>query len=185
MAIFAAAFTVSQSSDCTTLTLTDTSNYNTIASPSANSNGYATSSFDVREFVISNSNYEAVTSLSMFNGDLNVTYALTSDQWLSVDLQLFLDTDPAPLTASYDVTHSVLSTCFLETCFAGLVAEAECGCGCGTGSCTCNNTQSDTVLLLQFIRAAQIFAQYSNPVLAQKQLDAGTAVCEANENNNN
>jgi len=183
MAIFAASFTVDQSADCTTLTFTDTSNYNTIASPSANSNGYATSSFDVRQFVISNSNYEAVTSLPMYDGDLNVTYALTSDQWLSVDLQLFLDTDPAPLTASYSNTHSVLSTCFLETCFAELVAETECGCGCSNGSCSCDNIQSDKVLLLQFIKAAQIFSEYSNPVLAQKQLDAGTAVCNANESN--
>ena len=178
MAVFAESFTVAQSADCTTLTFTDTSNYIT------NDEGYATSSFDIREFVISNSNYEAVTSLSMADGDLDVTFALTSDQWLSVDLQLFLDTDPAPLTASYIETHSVLSTCFLETCFADLVAETECACGC-TGSCGCDNAQSDKVLLLQFIRAAQIFAQYSNPVLAQKQLDAGTAVCQANENNNN
>jgi len=180
MAIFAPAFTVSQSSDCTTLTFTDTSNYIT------NNEGYATSSFDNRQFVISNSNYEALTSLPMADGDLDVTYALTSDEWLSVDLQLFLDGNTTT-TPDYTVTHSVLSTCFLELCFSELVAATEsgCSCGCGGGSCTCDNTQNDKVLLLQFIRAAQIFAQYSNPVLAQKQLDAGTAVCQANENNNN
>ena len=67
-----------------------------------------------------------------------------------------------------------------------LVAATESGCSCGCGgACGCDNTQSDKVLLLQFIKAAQIFSQYSNPVLAQKQLDAGTAVCNANENNNN
>jgi len=183
MAIFAASFTVDQSSDCTTLTFTDTSNYNTIASPSANSNGYSVSSFDNRQFVISNSNYEAVTSLPMYGNDLDVTYALTSDQWLSVDL-LLTNTSPA---RSASAVHSVLSTCFLELCFSELVAATEsgCSCGCASGSCTCDNTQNDKVLLLQFIRAAQIFAQYSNPVLAQKQLDAGTAVCQANQNNNN
>lgn len=177
MAIFAASFTVDQSADCSTLTFTDTSNYVT------NNENYATTSFDVRQFVISNSNYDVVATLPMFNGDLNVTYALTSDEWLSVDLQLFLDTDPAPLTASYSNIHSVLSTCHLETCFAELVAETECGCGCNGGSCSCDNTQNDKVLLLQLIKAAQIFSEYSNPVLAQKQLDAGTALCNANENN--
>ena len=180
MAEFAASFTVSQSADCTTLTFLDTSNYGT------NTEGYATSSFDTREFVIENSNYEAVTSLSMADGDLDVTYTLSADQWLNVKLDLFLDTDPAPLTASYEAVHNVLSTCFLELCFSELVAATESGCSCGCGgACGCDNTQSDKVLLLQFIKAAQIFSQYSNPVLAQKQLDAGTAVCNANENNNN
>jgi hypothetical protein len=37
--------------------------------------------------------------------------------------------------------------------------------------------------LLQYIRAAEIFAEYSNPVAAQKQLDAGTALVQANLNN--
>jgi hypothetical protein len=180
MATFAASFTVNQSADCTTLTFLDTSNYLT------NTQGYATSSFDTRQFVISNSNYTPLTSLSMADGDLDVTYALTSDEWLSVELQLFLDGN-ATTAADFTATHSVLSTCFLEICFSELVAATEsgCACGCGGGSCTCDNTQNDKVLLLQFIRAAQIFAQYSNPVLAQKQLDAGTAVCQANQNNNN
>ena len=120
----------------------------------------------------------------MADGDLDVTYALTSDEWLSVELQLFLDGNSTNIP-DYTATHSVLSTCFLELCFSELVAATEsgCACGCGGGSCTCDNTQSDKVLLLQFIKAAQIFAQYSNPVLAQKQLDAGTALCQANENN--
>lgn len=181
MAIFAAAFTVAQSADCTTLTFLDTSNYNTIASPSANTSSIAVSSFDTREFIVSDSNYSVIDTIALTGGALSGSYALSADAWLSVELSL-TNVSPA-LSAS--VTHSVLSTCFLETCFADLVAEAECVCGCGTGSCTCNNTQSDIVLLLQFIRAAQIFAQYSNSVLAQKQLDAGTALCQANENNNN
>jgi hypothetical protein len=182
MAIFAAAFTVSQSSDCTTLTFLDTSNYNTIASPSANTSSIAVSSFDTREFIVSDSNYSVIDTIALTGGALSGSYALSADAWLSVELSL-TNVSPA-LSAS--VTHSVLSTCFLELCFAELVAATECGCGCGGGSsCTCDSTQNDKVLLLQFIRAAQIFAEYSNPVLAQKQLDAGTAVCQANENNNN
>lgn len=181
MAIFAAAFTVSQSSDCTTLTFLDTSNYNTIASPSANTSSIAVSSFDTREFIISDSNYSVIDTIALTGGALSGSYALSADAWLSVELSL---TNVSPVRSASAV-HSVLSTCFLELCFAELVAETECGCGCGSGSCTCDSTQNDKVLLLQFIRAAQIFAEYSNPVLAQKQLDAGTAVCQANENNNN
>jgi hypothetical protein len=182
MAIFAAAFTVSQSSDCTTLTFLDTSNYNTIASPSANTSSIAVSSFDTREFIVSDSNYSVIDTIALTGGALSGSYALSADAWLSVELSL-TNVSPA-LSAS--VTHSVLSTCFLELCFSELVAATESGCSCGcAGACGCDNSQSDKVLLLQFIRAAQIFAEYSNPVLAQKQLDAGTAICQANENNNN
>ena len=183
MAVFAASFTVAQSADCTTLTFLDTSNYNTIASPSANEDGIAVSSFDTREFIISDSNYSVIDTVGLTGGALTGSYALTSDAWLSVELSL---TNASP-ALDETATHSVLSTCFLELCFSELVAATEsgCACGCGGGSCTCDNTQNDKVLLLQFIRAAQIFAQYSNPVLAQKQLDAGTAVCQANENQNN
>jgi hypothetical protein len=179
MAIFAASFTVSQSSDCTTLTFLDTSNYNTIASPSANTDSIAVSSFDTREFIISDSNYSVIDTIALTGGALTGSYALSADAWLSVELSL---TNASPVRSASAV-HSVLSTCFLELCFAELVAETECGCGCNGGSCSCDNTQSDKVLLLQFIKAAQIFSEYSNPVLAQKQLDAGTAVCNANENN--
>lgn len=177
MAVFAASFTVSQSADCTTVTFTDTSNYIT------NDEGYATSSFDTRQFIVSDSNYDVIDTIALTGGALTGSYALSADAWLSVDLSL---TNASP-SLDYSVTHSVLSTCFLELCFSELVAATEsgCACGCGGGSCTCDNTQNDKVLLLQFIKAAQIFAEYSNPVLAQKQLDAGTAVCNANENNNN
>lgn len=174
MAIFAAAFTVQQSADCTTLTLTDTSNYVT------NDQAYTTASFDVREFKLYNSIGELVDTLSMADGDLNVTYTLIQDEWLSAVLELTLD---GSVVVDYTVTHSILSTCFLKLCFSELVAESECGCGCSGGSCGCaDSTCNDTVRLLQYIKAAEIFAEYSNAPLAQKQLDAGTALCEANHN---
>lgn len=174
MAVFAASFTVSQSADCTTLTFTDTSNYVT------NDEGYAISSFDTREFIISDSNYDVIDTISLTGSAVTGSYAISADAWLSVDLSL---TNASP-SLDYSTTHSVLSTCFLELCYSELVANTECGCSCG-GSCTCDSTQSNKVLLLEFIKAAEIFSEYSNPVLAQKQLDAGTAVCNANENNNN
>lgn len=180
MAIFAASFTVTQSADCTTLTFVDTSNYNT------NDEGYAPSSFVTRQFVIKNSNYEPVETLPLTGSVLTAAETLTQDEWQSVELQLFLVGNTGDIP-DYTETHSVLSTCFLELCYSQLVADTEssCACGCAGSACSCNSTQSDKVLLLEFIKAAQIFSQYSNPVLAQKQLDAGTAVCNANENNNN
>jgi len=180
MAVFAASFTVAQSADCTTLTFTDTSNYNTLAAPSANEDSIAVSSFDTREFIISDSNYDVIDTISLSGGALTGSYAISADAWLSVDLSL---TNESP-ARSASAVHSVLSTCFLELCYSELVANTECGCSCA-GSCSCDSTQSNKVLLLEFIKAAQIFSEYSNPVLAQKQLDAGTAVCNANENNNN
>lgn len=175
MAIFAAAFTVQQSADCTTLTLTDTSNYIT------NDQSYTTASFDAREFKLYNSIGTLVDTLSMADGDLNVNYTLVQDEWLKVVLELTLD---GSTIINYTVTHNVLSTCFLKLCFSELVAQSECGCGCSGGSCNCaDSTCNDKVRLLEYIKAAEIFAEYSNAQLAQKQLDAGTALCQANENN--
>jgi hypothetical protein len=181
MAVFAAAFTVAQSSDCTTLTFTDTSNYNTVSSPTANDNGIAVSSFTSatgRQFIISDSNYDVISTLSMTGGALTANFALTSDSWLSVDLNLIQS------PSQYTVNHSVLSTCFLTQCFAELVSETDCGCGCNTSNCNCDSVNSDKTRLIQIIKAAEIFAEYSNPPLAQKQLDAGTAICQANESTN-
>lgn len=174
MAVFAASFTVSQSSDCTTLTFTDTSNYVT------NDQGFAVSSFDSRQFVVSNSDGDVVDTIALTGGALTGSYTITQDYWLSVELEL---TNTSPVR-NYTSTHSVLSTCYLELCYAELVAATECDCGCnGGGSCSCDSTQNDKVRLLEYIKAAEIFSEYSNPVLAQKQLDAGTALCQANENN--
>lgn len=179
MAIFTASFTVAQSADCTTLTFTDTSNY------LDNTSGINLASFGVRQFVVKDSNYQIVDTIVIEGDSLSGIETLTQDEWQSVELQLFLVGNVTE-TPDYTATHSVLSTCFLELCYSTLVADTEsgCACGCSGGSCNCNNTQSNKILLLEFIKAAQIFSQYSNPVLAQKQLDAGTAVCNANENNN-
>ena len=86
MAVFAASFTVDQSADCTTLTFTDTSNYNTIASPSANTSSIAVSSFDTREFIVSDSNYDVIDTIALTGSALSGSYALSADAWLSVAL---------------------------------------------------------------------------------------------------
>jgi len=175
MATFASTqdFTVSQSADCTTLTLTDISNY------TSNDEGWLIGNFTNRKFLIYDSDGVLVTTINL--GSLLIaTYTLTVDKMLSVTLSCTPPTGPALLK-----THSVLSTCFLQLCFAELVANTECGCGgsCGCSSSGCENTDSDKLKLLQYIKAANIFAEYSNPVLAQKQLDAGQLICDANENN--
>lgn len=172
MAVFAASFTVSQSADCNTLSFVDTSNYNN------NTSGINMGSFITREYLVSNSDSQLIATLPLTGGALTGTYALSADAWLSVELNL------ETASTSYTETHSVLSTCHLELCYAELVAETECSCGCNGGSCSCgSSTSNDKVRLLEYIKAAEIFSEYSNPVLAQKQLDAGTALCDANENN--
>jgi hypothetical protein len=172
MAVFAASFTVSQSADCDTLTFVDTSNY------VGNTSGITMASFTSRQYLVSNSDSQLIATIPLTGGALTGTYALSADAWLSVELNL------VTASTSYTETHSVLSTCYLQTCYAELVAETECGCGCNGGSCNCgDSTSNDKVRLLEYIKAAEIFSEYSNPVLAQKQLDAGTALCNANENN--
>lgn len=172
MAIFAASFTVSQSADCTTLTFTDTSNY------VDNDEGFIISDFEVREFIIKDSNYDTVDNIALLDEAVTGSYSISADVWSSVELNLEL---PAS-AGDYTATHSVLSTCYLEKGYSELVANTESGCGCGS-SCSCDSTSNDKVLLLEYIKAAEIFSEYSNPVLAQKQLDAGTALLNANENN--
>ncbi len=176
MAVFAASFTVSQSADCSTLTFVDTSNY------IGNDSGLNINSFTTREYLVSNSDSQLIATIPLTGGALSGTYALSADAWLSVELNLELALNTPP--TAYVETHSVLSTCYLEKCYAELVADTECGCGCNGGSCNCgDSTSNDKVRLLEYIKAAEIFSEYSNPVLAQKQLDAGTALCNANENN--
>ena len=173
MAVFAASFTVSQSADCSTFTFVDTSNYGT------NDQGVQKPDFSTREFLVYDYNLQPVSTLPLTGNAVSATYSLSADQWLSVELNL---EGMAPVS-TYTETHSVLSTCYLELCYAELVADTECGCGCNGGSCNCDSTSNDKVRLLEYIKAAEIFSEYSNPVLAQKQLDAGTALCDANENN--
>lgn len=175
MATFASTqdFTVSQSADCTTLTFTDISNY------TSNDEDWVIGDFTDRKFLVYDSDGVLVDTIEL-GLLLSATYTLTVDQMLSVTLSC-----TPPAEAALLKTHSVLSTCFLQLCYAELVANTECGCGgsCGCSSSGCENTDSDKVKLLQYIKAADIFAEYSNPVLAQKQLDAGQLICEANENN--
>ena len=176
MATFASTqeFTVAQSADCTTYTLTDTSNYTT------NNEGYTINSFSNRSFLIYDSTNTLIDTINL-GLNLTATYTLTQDEMLII----VLSCTPTSTGVAITKSHSVLSTCFLELAFAEIVSETECGCGCGGGgnSCGCDSTSSNTITLLQYIRAAEIFAEYSNPVAAQKQLDAGTALVEANLNN--
>ena len=173
MATFASTqdFTVDQTSDCTTLTFTDISNY------SSNSEGWTIGSFTDRKFLIYDSDGVLISTINL-GSSLTGTYVLTADKILSVTLSCTPPTGPALLK-----TRSVLSTCFLQLCFAELVANTDCGCGGSCGSSGCENVDSDKVKLLQHIKAAEVFSVYSNPVLAQKQLDAGQLICDANENN--
>lgn len=167
MAVFAASFTVNQSADCTMLTLTDTSNY------TSNDSGVTLASFESRQFIISNSDGAVISTIPLATGILVATYAITKDAWLSVELRLTDDTGP-----DFTKTNSVLSTCFLEVCYSELVAKTDCD--CQSSGCGCGSVENDKVKLLEYIKAAEIFSEYSNPILAQKQLDAGTVVCEAN-----
>lgn len=176
MATFASTqdFTVSQSADCTTLTLTDISNYTT------NDEGWDIGDFTDRKFLIYDSDGVLIETLLL--GALFVaTYTLPKDKMLSVTLSC----TPPSLPAITKV-RSVISTCFLQLCYAELVAKTDCGCesSCGGNSSGCNNVDNDKIKILQHIKAAEIFADYSNPVLAQKQLDAGELICEANKNDN-
>jgi hypothetical protein len=175
MATFASTqeFTVAQSADCTTYTLTDTSNYTT------NNEGYTINSFSNRSFLIYDSTNTLISTINL-GLNLTATYTLTQDEMLII----VLSCTPTSTGVAITKSHSVLSTCFLELAFAEIVSESECSCGCNGGnSCTCDSTSSNTITLLQYIRAAEIFAEYSNPVAAQKQLDAGTALVQANLNN--
>jgi len=176
MATFASTqnFTVAQSANCTTYTLTDTSNYTT------NDESYTINSFSDRRFLIYDSTSTLIDTI-VLGTNLTATYTLSQDEMLII----VLSCTPTSTGDPINKTHSVLSTCFLELAFAEIVSKSDCDCGgCGGGnSCDCNSTSKNKITLLEYIKAAQIFAEYSNPVAAQKQLDAGTALVDANLNN--
>jgi hypothetical protein len=173
MAIFSASFTVSQSADCKTLTFTDTSNY------SSNDSGITISSFSTgtRQFIVKSSTGAVLQTINMLISEFSKTFTLTVDAWVSVELKLVTNA-----SVTYTKTNSVLSTCFLELCYSELVAKTDCDCSCSGSSCGGCGGDNKT-RLLQHIKAAEIFSEYSNAVLAQKQLDAGTLICEASQNN--
>lgn len=82
MAVFAAAFTATQSSTGLVITITDTSNYST------NDQGYTMSDFTTREFILTDYAGAALETIPIPDGETVVTYDITSDEWINITLNL-------------------------------------------------------------------------------------------------
>lgn len=81
MAIFAASFTLVQSSDGLTLSFADTSNYIT------NDQGYVVGSFSSRQLVLLDGNGAAIETVSL-GTDLTAEINITADVWVNATLNL-------------------------------------------------------------------------------------------------
>ena len=81
MSVFAANFTMVQSSDGLTLSFADTSNYIT------NDQGYLVGSFSSRQLVLLDANGAAITTINL-GASLTADYAITADVWVNATLNL-------------------------------------------------------------------------------------------------
>ena len=165
MADFSAQISVSQSSECSTITVTDISNY------TDNTQGFEREDFTTRKVEVRDSIGLLLHSLVVPNSGPSqdvVTFTLYSASWLSMNLILEKTTAP---TASYSKNVNQVFTCHLELFYADLVNSVDC---CDDSQKSCDLRLS----LLESIKAAQIFGQYGNSTKAQKSLDYGTSLCD-------
>lgn len=151
MAAFVQSFSIAQSSDCKTLTFTDTSNF------SSNTEGYTYSYFTTKNIGVYDSNNTLIGSLIPIVDATPVTFTLDKDRYLHIVYTLQHNTD-TPLTSIQNVALS----CNVELAYGNIVANEE-------SNCSCNNEQLFNIN--KTLTAAKIFASRNNPILAQDQLD--------------
>jgi len=151
MAAFAQSFSIVQSSDCATLTFTDTSNF------SSNTEGYDYAYFTTKNIGVYDSTNTLMGSLIPIVDSTPVTFTLDKDRYLSIKYTLQHNTD-TPLISTQNVDLS----CNVELAYGNIVANEE-------NTCTCSNDQLFNII--KTLEAAKIFTQRGNAVLAQDNLD--------------
>lgn len=167
MAVFKQSFSISQSSDCTTLTFADTSNFG------SNDQGYAYSYFTTKNIGVYDSSNNLMGSLIPIVDATPVTFSLDKDRYLSIVYTLQHNTD-TPLISTQDVALS----CNVELKYGTIVANEEANCGC-------NDSNEQLFNITKTLTAAKIFASRSNPTLSQDNLDLANMYAECNTVSNN
>jgi len=157
MANFKQDFTITQSEDCTTLTLQDNSNFGD------NDQNYTYSSFDTKNITLYDASNNVLAILPITDST-PVTTTIPKDMYITFTYLLQSGTD-TPLTKTYVKALS----CFVEKKYGKVVANKYNG-----PDCDCSgedNTDNVLISIEKGIFSAQIFASVGNGALSQSMLD--------------
>lgn len=159
MAAFKQDFTITQSTDCSTLTIADNSNF------SSNTEGYTFSTFDTKNITIYDAASNVLATLNIVNSN-PVTFTVTKDLYLTFIYLLQIGSS-TPLTKTYSRALS----CFIDLDYGRLVAN-EYNSNPTTNSSNSELDKDQSLFnIIKSTKAAQVFASTGNGALSQSMLD--------------
>lgn len=159
MAAFKQDFTITQSDDCSTLSLADISNMGN------NDSSYTYSTFTTKNFTIYNDQDDLLATLTIVDST-PVTYSIGKDLYLKIQESLQIGS-ATPLTVVYKVALS----CYVDLQYGQIVAS-EYNSTSGTPDANTSINREQTLFnIVKAIEAAQIFASIGNGALSQSMLD--------------
>lgn len=162
MAEFKQDFSITQSSDCKTIYLQDTSNFG------SNDEGYTYSTFTTKTIGLYDGDGNLVGDLVNITNNNPVEYTLDKDRYSN--FVYTLSNDSLTLTP---VEKHILLTCFVELKFGEAIGD-DCGCGCH------GENKHDLCEVTKALKAADIFARRGNGVKAQDLLDKANEYIDCN-----
>jgi len=157
MATFAQSFSMTQSSDCTTLSFADTSNFG------SNDQGYTYSTFTTKTITLYDSNNNILTTL-VITDSTPVTYVIQNDMYIKAVYQLSnMSLTLTPVIQTYTLS------CFVELKYGNYLVTSS-------NTSTMNNAELDKNTqpyfnVVKALKAAEIFGSRAIPVKAQDCLD--------------
>lgn len=159
MAAFKQDFTIIQSTDCSTLTIADASNFG------ANDEGYTFGTFDTKNITIYDDASNVLATLNIVNAN-PVTFTVAKDLYLTF-IYLLQDGVNTPLTKTYSRALS----CFVDLDYGRIVAN-EYNSNPTTNSSNSELDRAESLFnIIKATKAAQIFASTGNGALSQSMLD--------------
>lgn len=152
MSTFVPSYSISQSSDGRTLTLTDTSNW------VSNTEGYIITNF-ARSILLNDAFDELITTVTFTGTDLVETYTLIGDKWV----KSYFTITGTP-TFNLDVQQYAFYRQF-QVAYRNAIKQG-CGCGCGN---------IDLCSVDAFVTTAQFAIPVGNGEEFQNDIDAANA----------
>lgn len=157
MAAFKQDFSIVQSSDCKTLTFTDTSNMGV----GMNDSNYTYSTFTTKNIGVYDSTNTLIGTLIPIVDATPVTFTLDKDRYLSIVYTLQIGTS-TPLTKTYNIALS----CNVDLAFGNMLVNDILNENHGE-----SNDDSTLFNIVKTTLASKIFASRNNGTLSQDMLD--------------
>lgn len=160
MTDFTQNFTITQSNDCSTLSLQDSSNFGN------NNQGYTYSTFNTKNFTIYNFELDLLATIP-FVDNTPITYTIGKDLYLVIKENLQAGSS-TPLVKVYNTALS----CFVDLKYGDIVADEYNNLDLiNTVDTSKVDRQNKLFNITKGIKAAQIFASIGNGALSQNMLD--------------